>query len=352
MVFNYFTVPGKILKEYMDSRNISQKDLANITESSQRHISQVVNGKARISEEFALKLEKVFEDVKAEYWLNLEMNYQLYLLRNKVNDNVEITNAIKDYKLDYVFAGLDYTKEEMFNEFLTIVGESSIKSLENTIYNNHPYLFSHDDGDAKPIYLWLKLCEEQIDLQNNMDDVKDFDYNKFKNNYKLLKKLLNTKDYSLAIKNVRKFLNMFGIVLVIEEALPNSKIKGATTLYKGKPAIYLSNRYRRLDSIYFTLIHEIYHIINKDYENLGYSVSYEEDEREKKSNMDTREFFINEENYNNMLSKKNITAEDLMVFANKNGLIVDIIIGFLQRDGVLEYSQYNHLRTYVDKQED
>ena len=56
MGFNFVVSPGTILKEYMDARNITQKDLAKITESSERHISNLINGKIKLTEELLISL--------------------------------------------------------------------------------------------------------------------------------------------------------------------------------------------------------------------------------------------------------------------------------------------------------
>jgi|AntRauTorcE11897_2_1112592.scaffolds.fasta_scaffold07731_5 HTH-type transcriptional regulator/antitoxin HigA len=77
MSFDFVVAPGTILKEYVENRNIGQKELAKQTNSSERHISNIINSKVKLSEEFALKLEDVFPDVKAEFWKDLESYYQI-----------------------------------------------------------------------------------------------------------------------------------------------------------------------------------------------------------------------------------------------------------------------------------
>lgn len=355
MSYNYFTLPGEILKEYMDARGITQKELANKIGSSERHISQVVNGKAKISEEFALKLETVFPDVEAEHWLKLEANYQLFLLRNQDKDIIKNKKIIEEYKLNSIFKGLDYDANKKVSELLNIVGESTIEDLEQKINHYSEALYMHDGGNEKMIYLWLKLCEEQIYIQNDLDNFSEFNHSKLEKNLEVIKKILNTTDYVLALKNIRRLFNKIGIGLVLHEALPTAKIRGATTFYQGYPMIYLSSRFKRLDSIYFALVHEIFHVKNKDYEKKDYSISYEDDKRELISNKSTRNFFIKKNKYEKFISEiedgEKPSEEKLRIFAGENGVVIDIVIGFLQRDGILAYSDYTYLRTYVKEVE-
>ncbi len=79
---DYFTSTGEILKEYLQSRNITQKDLARMTVHSEKFISNIITGKARLTDVFALKLEYIMPDTKAEFWMNLETAYRLWLLKH------------------------------------------------------------------------------------------------------------------------------------------------------------------------------------------------------------------------------------------------------------------------------
>lgn len=72
-----FVVPtGTILKEYMDARDINQKEIARLTESSESYISDLIKNKVELTRAFAKKLELVFEDVKADFWMDLEKYHQ------------------------------------------------------------------------------------------------------------------------------------------------------------------------------------------------------------------------------------------------------------------------------------
>ena len=71
---------GETLKELIEDRQISQAKLSKMTGFSQKHISEVVNGLASITPDFAYALEKSFEGVSANFWLNLQNRYDLELL--------------------------------------------------------------------------------------------------------------------------------------------------------------------------------------------------------------------------------------------------------------------------------
>lgn len=79
----FVVAPGEVLKEYLDARGYTQKEVSSCLGVSERCLSKVLNGKTRLTEEMALKLEKLMPDVPASYWLSYEIKYQEYLAREK-----------------------------------------------------------------------------------------------------------------------------------------------------------------------------------------------------------------------------------------------------------------------------
>ena len=69
---NGFIVPtGIIIKEYLEEYDINQKELATRLGMSEKHMSNLLNGKSRLTEEVAIKLEPIIKNVPASYWLNI-----------------------------------------------------------------------------------------------------------------------------------------------------------------------------------------------------------------------------------------------------------------------------------------
>jgi addiction module HigA family antidote len=72
---DYAIAPGVTLQETIDSLGISQAELAKKTGQPLKTINELVNGKAAITAETALELERVL-GVPASFWNNLERNYR------------------------------------------------------------------------------------------------------------------------------------------------------------------------------------------------------------------------------------------------------------------------------------
>lgn len=77
-----FDPPGELLREELEERGISQTVFAKKLNIHQPHLSDLLKGKRRISASIALKLEKEL-GISAEFWLNLQVLYELALEREK-----------------------------------------------------------------------------------------------------------------------------------------------------------------------------------------------------------------------------------------------------------------------------
>ncbi len=67
--------PGETILDILEERGWSQSELAEKTGYTQKHISQLVEGHASITEEIALKLERVLGST-ADFWLHREAQYR------------------------------------------------------------------------------------------------------------------------------------------------------------------------------------------------------------------------------------------------------------------------------------
>ena len=69
--------PGEYLAEEIESREISQKELARRMGRPANAINEIINGKKAITADTALQIEAVMPEIPARFWLNLETDYQL-----------------------------------------------------------------------------------------------------------------------------------------------------------------------------------------------------------------------------------------------------------------------------------
>src|ERR1700685_4254946 len=67
--------PGHAIARELERAGMAQKNLAERTGLSEKHISQIINGEASITVETSLLLENALGG-SASFWINLEKKYQ------------------------------------------------------------------------------------------------------------------------------------------------------------------------------------------------------------------------------------------------------------------------------------
>jgi len=81
--------PGEILRDdFMEPFGISINKLSRDLSVPPNRISEIVNGKRSITTDTALRLQRYF-GVEAKFWLNLQTEYDLRLMKRKIWSDIE-----------------------------------------------------------------------------------------------------------------------------------------------------------------------------------------------------------------------------------------------------------------------
>ncbi len=80
--------PGDVLKEELEARGMTQKELAARLGRPPQAINEIINAKKAITPETAIGLEKVL-GIDAQFWTNLEADYRMVLARDHERDALE-----------------------------------------------------------------------------------------------------------------------------------------------------------------------------------------------------------------------------------------------------------------------
>ncbi len=75
---DWISPPGHTIADLLEERNWTQTELAELMGVSHRHVSELLTGKAAISEANAIKLARVLGSTVG-FWLNREAGYRAAL---------------------------------------------------------------------------------------------------------------------------------------------------------------------------------------------------------------------------------------------------------------------------------
>jgi HTH-type transcriptional regulator/antitoxin HigA len=154
------------------------------------------------------------------------------------------------------------------------------------------------------------------------------------------------------IKTLPATLSEFGICLIYLPALPGMKADGAVfRLSSGHPVVALSLRFSRLDYFWFTLMHELAHVVLHA-DKLGNPIFVDvetEDEAvmEKATNKLAKESFVERSSWRNCEPKYQSGDNAVINYARQQGIHPSIVAGLLRRE-TGNYSRYSAIINEYD----
>ena len=146
-----------------------------------------------------------------------------------------------------------------------------------------------------------------------------------------------TKNHSEFYPLIRKAFEEAGVIFVILPNIVGSKINGATKKIGDNIMLMVNDRRLYSDSFWFTLFHEIGHIINGDY---GISFEKESGEQEHAADLFAEDSLIPREQYNNFVARGRFGLKDIICFAESINRDPGIVLGRLQNDGLVGFDDW------------
>ncbi len=84
--------PGEHLKDEISARGMNQQELADKADLSKSEISSIIHGRRNMTAMIAFKLESVLK-ISAEFWMNLQIKYDIDLLKRKYQRSIAKANV-------------------------------------------------------------------------------------------------------------------------------------------------------------------------------------------------------------------------------------------------------------------
>ena len=84
------THPGEmLLEEFLNPMTLTQRELAQAIHVPYQRVNELVNGRRGVTPSTALRLAKFF-GVSADFWMNLQMRWDLYQAQRKESRHLEM----------------------------------------------------------------------------------------------------------------------------------------------------------------------------------------------------------------------------------------------------------------------
>lgn len=349
---NYAVPPGETLKETLNSVGMTQAELAERTGRPKKTVNEIITGKAAITSETALQLERVF-GISASFWNNLERNYREVLARlqeeEKLQGQVEWLKQFPMRELTkrgWVRKAEDTL--EQLKALLTFFGVAGIEQWK-VIWEEPDAAYRDSQAyKTKPAALacWLRRGE----IEASKIITKPFAPAAFRASLKQIRSLTNEGPEVFEIL-MTKYCAEAGVAVTFVPELPGTHIYGASRWLKSNKAlIQLSLRGKSDDHFWFTFFHEAGHILlhekQETYinEKVTSCTTLIMPDKENEANCFAEDFLMHRNTYKHFLNQKIFSENAIQEFAKSVGIAPGVVVGRLQHDGYLPYSKANGLK--------
>lgn len=254
--------PGDFIKEELEYRGWGQEDLAQILGLSLHTVSKLVNNKQSITIDIAKLLSKTFGQ-SPQYWLNLDNNYRLRLQEtSKTEKEVYVKAEIYKYMPVREMRKKKWIDPEAqnFNRLVTAVNtfwnipEPDFSFIEEELLPNFRKSNAFSQFNRYYALTWFRMAQRCAALY----EVDAYDYNRLKNLAERISEYARkTKDIAVFLEDLKKV----GVKFFVLEHLQKTYIDGATFFAKANPVVVYTQRYNRIDNFWFTMAHELSHVI-------------------------------------------------------------------------------------------
>jgi len=344
--------PGETIADILAERNISQAALATSTGVSPAFISNVIGGKKDISARFAMDLEYAL-GVPRSFWLNLQANYDAELLEVTEAETItdeeraarkELSEVIELLRAETVLPQ-EQSADQTILSLRNALRISNIANLGELVPLGSFRLAG--DSAVNPLVMgaWLRLCQitsETIRVDGTYDK---------KNTGKLIADVRNVMmsvPSSELPEALRNAMGSHGIAFSVVRHFKGAPVQGyVMRTDDGFYQMTVTIRRAYEDIFWFTLFHEIGHIVNGDVDVVGrgFIDGVSDGKREKKADAFARDALLDPSAYRRFVSDGDYTYNAIRSFALEQNVKPCIVIGRLQKEKRIPWDRFSKYKT-------
>jgi len=349
---NYTVPPGETLRETLEFSGMTQAELAERTGRPKKTINEIISGKAAITAETALQLERVL-GIPASFWNNLERNYQENLARlreeEKLHSQIEWLNNFpiaaitkagwlpkENSSIKKVKAVLNFFGVAGVEEWKEIWTSPQAIYRTSAAFRRNPYA----------IAAWLR----QGEIEAQKAKCKPYNASSFRASLTEMG-ALTLEPPEVFEPRMKKHCAEGGVAVAFVPELPGTRVYGATRwLSPAKALIQLSLRGKSDDHLWFTFFHEAGHIFLHGKRDVF--IEAENRDRGEPTNLNketeadhfAQDFLIPPNHYQAFKRTGHFSLTTIQEFAGRLGVAPGIVVGRLQHDKVIPFSKGNSLK--------
>lgn len=341
------TPPGATIKEQLEDREMSQKEFAARMDMSEKHISRLINGEVRLTQETAVRLEMVL-GVPAGFWNKLEAIYREKIIKAEAMKNMEREDEISRripydemVKLTWIpEAGNENEKKIHLRKYFELVSLSLLGNEPITRIACRK-LKTVEKGDMALLSWAQEARIKAREIQTGFFNIK-----KLTGSLTKIREMTTLKP-KIMISKIKSCLADCGVALVFLPPLKDSFLEGISFTTGNKIVIVLEEKETTDDRFWFGLCHEIAHIVLGHMERTNALTGKDEKDADRWA----ADFLISSGDFKRFKNEKDYSEKSVIRFAKELEIAPGIVVGRMQMEKMIKPGMLNRLKEKYEMQD-
>ncbi|CDZ25763.1 Plasmid maintenance system antidote protein, XRE family [Neorhizobium galegae bv. officinalis] len=349
---NWFSKPGDSIRAIMQRREIGANDLAQCFRDGIETVRTLLDGSRRIDEETANTLSEAL-GASPKFWLKRQENFEAAVHRAVIQVQ---ESGLEDVLLRLPApgrkAGGRLSSEKRAEEIRKRLVFYNVPNAESWTARYGRFVGETDYRTSKSFaakedatLLWLRRGE----LEADMVQTRVWNTGNLLDRLEAIRKLSMIRHPEAFLPKLRTLCAEAGVALVIVKAPEGCRASGAIRMVDpDKAMLLLSFRYKRDDQFWFTVFHEIGHLVLHKADTFVDDDAVPSDaDREQEANEFAAECIIpplRESEFQRVPPKR----DDILRFSVSIGIGAGLTVGQMQHRGMLGPDKLNYLKRTWD----
>ena len=341
--------PGEVLAEEIEARGMTQRELAARLDRPPQVVNEIIRGKKAITPDTAIALGKVLGGDPG-FWTNLEADYQLTLARQRERNALHTeTQWLKEYpirelvKRGWLSAGRD--AESRTKALLDFLG---VASVAPRVYQEAVGFRITEAAQRKVSAGALAVWVRKGELEAREIVTADYDAEAFRAALHTIRGMTEQRPEEFLPAMTRLCADA-GVAFCVVPELPKSGANGvARWLTDKKALLQMSIRNKWADIFWFSFSHEAGHLLKHRTQRRiaidGLDGDPDTAAMEAEADQFAKDFLIAPEDWNDFCGKGRFGPVQVQEFARSIGIAPFIVVGRLQKEGLVRYNQLTQLK--------
>lgn len=351
---DWISRPGDSLLVHMRRRGVPAAVVGAALDGGMDQLRGLFDGSAAIDASAATTITALLGGSR-DFWLRRQENFESALARAIDNmsggERNEWLTRVKGPGQPRTGRTSAKLLDDELRRRLAFYGVGSIREWKRryagvqggTVFRTSRAYASHQ----APVSLWLRKGE----LASNLVDTEQFDRERLIAAVSDVRRLTRVRQLDRCLPTLRSLLAKCGVALVVALPPDGCRASGAVRIVEpGKAMLLLSLRHRSDDQLWFTVLHEVGHLILHSGASFVDGEDTPRDEREAEADRFAAEAIVPPARERELLAL-GLRHRDVTRFAVSIGVSPGLVVGQLQHRGLIGQDKLNFLKRRFDKAE-